>query len=194
MKWQWRMDALIRVSDAAKCYQGGRAAVGRVSVVVAPGEAVAVMGLSGSGKPALLNLIGGLDRPVSGVIAVAGQRIGTVSGTGPAKCWRRCAGMVFWFFRRLDDLTVAGNVLLAAMLRAPGPAGTVRRGDRHAPGRAGQACVGADEAGRVRLAGRPPGRCRPAGRPGCPGQQRRAGGREVHRRDIRSRGQRGRGG
>jgi len=110
-------DALIQISDVTRRYQnGGPPALDRVSLTVAAGEAVAVMGPSGSGKSTLLNLIAGLDRPSSGCITVARQRIDTLGETGVARFRRGQVGMIFQFFNLLDDLTVADNVLLPAQL------------------------------------------------------------------------------
>jgi len=65
------MDALIRLEEVAKRYDSDAApAVDGVSTQIAPGEAVAVMGPSGSGKPTLLNMIAGRDRPASGTVTV----------------------------------------------------------------------------------------------------------------------------
>jgi putative ABC transport system ATP-binding protein len=87
------MDALIRLDEVTKRYDGDAApAVDGVSLQIAAGEAVAVMGPSGSGKSTLLNLIAGLDRPTSGTVTVAGQRVDRLSETGwPGSGGRRPA-------------------------------------------------------------------------------------------------------
>jgi putative ABC transport system ATP-binding protein len=108
---------LIQLSDVTKRYEDdGQPALTDVRLDIAPGEAVAVMGPSGSGKSTLLNLIAGLDRPSSGTVTVAGQRIDRLSETGLARFRRQQIGMIFQFFNLLDDLTVADNVLLPAQL------------------------------------------------------------------------------
>jgi putative ABC transport system ATP-binding protein len=111
------MEVLIKLAGVTKRYEGGgHPAVDRISLDVAAGEAVAIMGPSGSGKSTLLNLIAGLDRPTSGTVTVAGQRIDRLSETGVARFRRRHIGMIFQFFNLLDDLTVLDNVLLPAQL------------------------------------------------------------------------------
>jgi putative ABC transport system ATP-binding protein len=111
------MDTLVQLNDVTKRYDNdGHPAVDGVTLQIAAGEAVAVMGPSGSGKSTLLNLIAGLDRPTSGTVTVAGQRIDTLSETGVARFRRQQVGMIFQFFNLLDDLTVIDNVLLPAQL------------------------------------------------------------------------------
>jgi putative ABC transport system ATP-binding protein len=111
------MEILIRVADVTKRYDDdGQPAVDGVSLQVAQGEAVAVMGPSGSGKSTLLNLIAGLDRPTSGTVTVAGERIDRLNETRLARFRRQRIGMIFQFFNLLEDLTVADNVLLPAQL------------------------------------------------------------------------------
>jgi len=112
-----RMDALIGLEDVTKRYDGDAApAVHGVGMQIPPGESVAVMGPSGSGKSTLLNMIAGLDRPTSGTVTVAGERIDRLSETGLARFRRRQVGMIFQFFNLLDDMTVQDNILLPAQL------------------------------------------------------------------------------
>jgi putative ABC transport system ATP-binding protein len=111
------MDALIRLEEVTKRYDSDAApAVDGVSMQIAPGESVAVMGPSGSGKSTLLNMIAGLDRPSGGTVTVAGERIDRLSETASARFRRQKVGMIFQFFNLLDDLTVLDNILLPAQL------------------------------------------------------------------------------
>jgi putative ABC transport system ATP-binding protein len=111
------MDNLISLNGVTRTYQAGApAALDGVSLTVAAGEVVAVMGPSGSGKSTLLNLIAGLDRPDAGTVTVAGQRIDALSETALARFRARRVGIIFQFFNLLDDLTVVDNVLLPAQL------------------------------------------------------------------------------
>jgi putative ABC transport system ATP-binding protein len=111
------MDTLVQLSDVTKRYdQDGAPALAHVSMEVAHGESVAVMGPSGSGKSTLLNLIAGLDRPASGAVRVGDERVDMLSETGLARFRRRQVGIIFQFFNLLDDMTVADNILLPAQL------------------------------------------------------------------------------
>jgi putative ABC transport system ATP-binding protein len=132
------MDALVRLTDVSKRYDGdGSPAVAHVSMEVARGESVAIMGPSGSGKSTLLNLIAGLDRPTYGTVMAGGQRVDTLSETGAARYRRRQVGMIFQFFNLLDDMTVLDNVLLPAQL-AGLPAAKARAAELLAALRIGQ--------------------------------------------------------
>jgi putative ABC transport system ATP-binding protein len=109
------VDHAIRVSDVVKTYPlaaGEIVAIDHLSLDIAQGEFVAVVGRSGSGKTTLLNLLAGIDRPTSGTVWAAGAELGRLSESGLA-AWRgRNVGLVFQFFQLLPTLTVIENVML----------------------------------------------------------------------------------
>ena len=108
---------VISIDGVTKQYQAGAPpALADVTMSVADGEVAAIMGPSGSGKSTLLNLIAGLDRPTSGTVTVAGQRIDALGESALARFRARHVGIIFQFFNLLDDLTVEDNVLLPAQL------------------------------------------------------------------------------
>ena len=83
---------------------------------VPAGEFLALMGPSGSGKSTLLNLIGGLDRPTNGTVAVAGERVDTLSDRRLAAWRARHIGFVFQLYNLLPVLTAERNVELPLLL------------------------------------------------------------------------------
>ena len=83
-----------------------------VTLAVAPGEFVAIMGPSGSGKSTLLNLAGGLDAPTTGQVVVEGSVLGTLNRKQLAAVRRRRVGYVFQDLNLLPSLTAAENVAL----------------------------------------------------------------------------------
>ena len=87
-------------------------ALAHVSMGVAHGEFLAIMGPSGSGKSTLLNLIGALDLPSSGRIEVGGRDIAVFPAKEAARYRRREVGFVFQSFNLLPRLTVLENVAL----------------------------------------------------------------------------------
>jgi putative ABC transport system ATP-binding protein len=111
---------MIELRDATKKYDTGPPALAGVTLTVAAGEFMAVLGHSGSGKSTLLNLIAGLDRPSSGSVTVDGTRVDQLGEAGSARFRRRSVGMIFQFFNLLDDLTVLDNVLVPAQLAGMG--------------------------------------------------------------------------
>jgi putative ABC transport system ATP-binding protein len=83
---------------------------------VEAGDFVAFMGPSGSGKTTLLNLLGGLDVPTSGTVAVAGDEISSMSG-GKLAAWRsRHVGFIFQMYNLIPVLTAFQNVELPLLL------------------------------------------------------------------------------
>lgn len=87
-------------------------ALGPVSLAIAPGELVAIMGPSGSGKSTLLALAGALDRPSEGRVRIGGLDLATQSRVQLAALRRRVVGYVFQDFNLLPGLTAAENVAL----------------------------------------------------------------------------------
>jgi len=113
------MNYLISVRDVHKTYATGDkpfVALRGVSLQIAPGDFVAVMGSSGSGKSTLLHLLGGLDRPTSGQVEVAGQPLHAMNETQLALFRRGHVGFVFQFFNLIANLNVRDNVELPALL------------------------------------------------------------------------------
>jgi putative ABC transport system ATP-binding protein len=109
------LEEAIDVRDVVKTYLLGATetvAIDRLSLTIAHGEFVAIVGRSGSGKTTLLNLLAGIDRPTSGTVHVAGADLGTLSESDLA-AWRgENVGLVFQFFQLLPTLTVIENVML----------------------------------------------------------------------------------
>jgi putative ABC transport system ATP-binding protein len=103
----------LLVDDVTRTHGTGDTAVHAldgVSLTIHPGELVAVMGPSGSGKSSLLNVAGGLDRPTSGRVVVAGEDLTTMSPRQLAELRRRKVGFVFQDYNLIPSLTAAENV------------------------------------------------------------------------------------
>ena len=113
------MTALVHVQDLKKTYETGSVrfeALRGVSLDIEQGEFVAIMGESGSGKSTLLHIAGGLDKPTTGSVTVASQRIDSMSETRLAIFRRAEIGFVFQFFNLVENLNVRANVELPALL------------------------------------------------------------------------------
>ena len=110
---------LVRIRGLAKDYKRGVETVHvleKLDLDIREGDFLALMGPSGSGKSTLLNLIGGLDRPSSGELAVAGQRIDSM-GDGELARWRaNNVGFIFQMYNLLPVLSAERNVELPLLL------------------------------------------------------------------------------
>ena len=127
------MSDLIRLDAVSRRFTlGGTevAALAQVSLRVAEGEYLAVMGPSGSGKSTLLNVLGLLDRPDEGQYWLGGQDIATLSEPALAQLRGHRIGFVFQSFHLIPRLTARENVELPLMLCGVLPAERHRRSQR----------------------------------------------------------------
>jgi putative ABC transport system ATP-binding protein len=110
---------MIRCINVRKIYRQGEndiTALAGVSLDIAKGSFVVIMGPSGSGKSTLLHLIGGLERPSSGDLLVDGRLIGQMDDDEVTLFRRTKIGFVFQFFNLLPTLTALENVTLPFVL------------------------------------------------------------------------------
>jgi putative ABC transport system ATP-binding protein len=115
---------MLAVRDATKSYRQGEAvvkALAGVTLDVAAGEFVAIVGPSGSGKSTLLHLMGGLDAPTSGDVLIDGASIARMSDDEVTIFRRRAIGFVFQFFNLLPTLSAEENVALPLLLDGKRP-------------------------------------------------------------------------
>src|SRR5689334_17373768 len=118
------MSPVLELKDIRRVHGKGNTAVHAlrgVTLQVAQGEFVAVMGPSGSGKSTLLNLAGGLDAPTGGEVIVEGEVLGTLRRSDLARLRRRRVGYVFQDLNLLASLTAAENVTLPLELDGLSP-------------------------------------------------------------------------
>ena len=106
---------ILEAREVTKRFELGRTTVEAlrgVSLAVAPGEFVALMGPSGSGKSTLLQLLGGLDQPTSGSIVFEGNDISHLTDAQATKLRRERTGFVFQAFNLIPLLSVQENIEL----------------------------------------------------------------------------------
>jgi putative ABC transport system ATP-binding protein len=110
---------MIDLQGVSKQFSGKRnvTALHDISLTIPKGEMVSIVGPSGSGKSTLLNLMGGLDRPTTGVIRVDGEALGGLDDDGLTRVRRDKIGFVFQFFNLLPTLSCLENVGLPLHLR-----------------------------------------------------------------------------
>lgn len=110
---------LVNVAGVEKVFHRGSEDIhvlSNLNLQVPKGEFLALMGPSGSGKSTLLNLIGGLDRPTQGVVAIAGDNVAELSDRALAAWRARHVGFVFQLYNLMPTLTAERNVELPLLL------------------------------------------------------------------------------
>lgn len=113
---------MIEIRSLSKSVPGGRVLFRDLSLTVAPGELVAIIGESGSGKSTLLNITAGLQSYDAGEIRIGGEDLALQNEQGLTDLRRRQIGFVFQAFHILPYLTLRRNVALPLALAA---------GDKH---------------------------------------------------------------
>src|SRR5688572_28417255 len=109
------VDPVVRISELCRFYRSGSSiirAVSRVSMSIAPGEFVAIVGRSGSGKSTLMSLLGLLERPDAGRYALNGEDAGALGDDARAELRCRAIGFVFQMTSLLARASALENVEL----------------------------------------------------------------------------------
>jgi len=119
---------VVTMIDACRHYRRGEEvvrALDGVSLEVAAGKSIALVGASGSGKSTLLNLVSAVDRPTAGRVEVCGIELATASEDDLLGLRRRCIGLVFQAFHLVPHLTAEENVALPLALAGRSDPGRV---------------------------------------------------------------------
>jgi predicted ABC-type transport system involved in lysophospholipase L1 biosynthesis ATPase subunit len=109
------LDVIVRAAELSRTFAGAAApvyALRGVSLEVRRGEKIAILGRSGSGKSSLLNILGGLDRPTSGDVRVAGLDLTRLTAVQLAQYRSITVGMIFQSFHLIAARTALQNVEL----------------------------------------------------------------------------------
>jgi lipoprotein-releasing system ATP-binding protein len=112
--------AVLSCAGLRKSYWQGKLEVpvlSDINLEIFPGEQVAVMGASGTGKSTLLHVLGGLDRPDAGEVKVAGESVWSMSELARGKLRNRALGFVYQFHHLLPEFTAQENVAMPLLIR-----------------------------------------------------------------------------
>jgi putative ABC transport system ATP-binding protein len=107
-------EPIIRLEQVSRTYEMGRFAVhalADVSLTVAEGEFLAIVGPSGSGKSTMMNIVGCLDRPTSGQYVLAGTPVAKLDDDGLARVRSRTIGFIFQSYNLLPRTSALDNVM-----------------------------------------------------------------------------------
>jgi lipoprotein-releasing system ATP-binding protein len=112
-------DVVIHAEHLGKTYAEGKLRTpvfDGLSMAVAKGETVAILGASGAGKSTLLHLLGGLDTPTAGEVYVTGQKMSALSDAARGALRNKALGFVYQFHHLLPEFTALENVMLPVLL------------------------------------------------------------------------------
>ena len=115
---------VLQCTNLTKIYQQGPhklEVLQGISLTVAKGERIAIVGASGSGKSTLLNMLGGLDTPSSGTVVVAGKDLTTLTEKQRGIIRNEYLGFVYQFHHLLGEFTALENVSMPLLIRGNKP-------------------------------------------------------------------------
>ena len=123
-------DTVLEARDVRRAFRQGPIdleVLKGVNLNVRSGERIAVIGASGSGKTTLLQILGGLDRPTSGSVHVAGQDIHSLTERARGELRNRTLGFIYQFHHLLQEFSALENVAMPLLVRREPKAGAEQR-------------------------------------------------------------------
>ncbi|MET9515490.1 ABC transporter ATP-binding protein [Streptomyces sp. NPDC002994] len=121
------MSAVVDLREVTKEYPGGVAALRGVDLAVEEGELLGIVGPSGSGKSTLLHIVGTLDRPTAGTVAIAGHDVATLTDRELSALRAQHVGFVFQAFHLVPGISARDNVAEGLLYSGLSPAQRRRR-------------------------------------------------------------------
>lgn len=123
---------VVNCSGLSKTYDDGVAKIEvlrQIDLQVQAAEMVAIVGSSGSGKSTLLHLLGGLDKPTSGKVSIAGKELFQLSENDKCRLRNQCLGFVYQFHHLLPEFTALENVCMPLLIGSSEPAEATTRAE-----------------------------------------------------------------